>query len=54
MATISLANIVKFNESQDFELWQKRVKDVLVLEGLVKALTGKQPEGLKCNTLKIP
>ena len=47
MATISLGNIVKFNESQYFELWQRRVKDVLVLEGLVKALTGKQLKGMK-------
>ena len=47
MATISLANIVKFNKSQDFEFWKMRVKDVFVLEGLVKALTGKQPLGMK-------
>ena len=45
MVAISLANIMKFEGSDNFGLWHKRVKDVLVQQGLVKVLTGKQPEG---------
>ena len=47
MVMISLANIVKFDGSRNFELWQMRVKDVLVQQGLVKALIGNQPKGMK-------
>ena len=45
IGAISPVNIVKFNGFGNFELWQRRVKDMLVQHGLVKALTGKQPEG---------
>ena len=45
MVAISPANIVKFDGSENFGLWQRRVKDVLVQQGLVKALIGKQLEG---------
>ena len=42
-------NIVKFDGSGNFKLWQKRVKDVLVQQGLVKALSGKQLEGMNAT-----
>ena len=32
---------VKFDGTGNFELWQRRVKDLLVQQGLVKALFGK-------------
>ena len=41
MAVISPVNIVKFDGSGNFGLWQRRVKDVLVRQGLVKSLSGK-------------
>ena len=44
MAAISPVNIVKFDGSRNFGLWQRRVKDVLVQQGLVNVLSGKQPE----------
>ena len=44
MVAISPANIVKFNGSGNFGLWQSRVKDVLVQHGFVNALTRKQLE----------
>ena len=47
MVAISPASIVKFDGSGNFGLWQGRVKDVLVQQDLVKALIGKQPEGMK-------
>ena len=39
-------NMVKFNGSGNFGLWQRKVKDLLVQQGMVKALYGKQPEGM--------
>ena len=39
-------DVVKFNGSGNFGLWQRRVKDLLVQQGMVKALYGKQPEGM--------
>ena len=45
MAAISPANIVKFDGFGNFGLWQRRVKDVLVQQGLVKALTTRRNEG---------
>ena len=52
MAAISLVNIVKFDGSGNFRLWQRRVKDVLVQQGLVKALSGKQPKGMNVTDWK--
>ena len=39
-------DVVKFDGSGNFGLWQRRVKDLLVQQGMVKALYGKQPEGM--------
>ena len=52
MVTISPANIVKFDGSGNFRLWQRMVKDVLVQQGLVKALSGKQPKGMNVTNWK--
>ena len=52
MGAISLMNIVKFDGSKNFGLWQRRVKDVLVEQGLVKALSGKQLEGMNATYWK--
>ena len=52
MATISSANIVKFDGSENFGLWKRRVKDVLVQQGLVKELSGKQLEGMNATDWK--
>ena len=46
MTAISLANIVKFDAFGNFKLWQRRVKDMLVQQGLVKAFSGKQPKAM--------
>ena len=43
MTTISPTDIVKFDRSENFGLWQ-RVKAMLVQQGLMKALSGKQSE----------
>jgi hypothetical protein len=37
-------NVMKFNGSKNFGLWQRRVKDLLVQQGMVKALYGTKPE----------
>ena len=39
-------NVVKFDGSGNFSLGQKRVKHLLVQQGMVKALYRKQPEGM--------
>ena len=39
-------DIVKFDGSGNFGLWLRRVKDLSVQQGMVKALYGKQPEGM--------
>ena len=36
-------DVVKFDGSGNCGLWQRRVKDLLVQQGMVKALYGKQP-----------
>ena len=45
MSRISSAkfNVVKFDGFGNFDLWQRSVKDLLVQQGMVKALYGKQP-----------
>ena len=40
-ASIAKVDIVKFDRTGNFGLWQRRVKDLLVQQGLVKALYGK-------------
>ena len=40
-ASIAKVDIVKFDGTGNFGLWQRRVKDLLVQQGLVKALYGK-------------
>ena len=40
-ASIAKVDIVKFDETSNFRLWQRRVKDLMVHKGLVKALNGK-------------
>ena len=39
-------DVVKFDGSGNFGLWQMRVKDLLMQQGMMKALYGKQPEGM--------
>ena len=39
-------DVVKFDGSGNFGLWQRRVKDLLVQQGMMKALYEKQPEGM--------
>ena len=48
MSGISSAkfDVVKFDGSGNFDLWQRRVKDLLVQQGMVKALYGKQLKGM--------
>ena len=36
----------KFDGSGNFVLWVRKVKDLLLQQGMVKALYGKQPEGM--------
>ena len=40
-ASIGKVDVVKFNKTGNFGLWQRRVKDLLVQQGLVKALYRK-------------
>ena len=40
-ASIAKIDVVKFNGTGNFRLSQRRVKDLLVQQGLVKALYGK-------------
>ena len=44
---------MKFDGSGNFGLWQRSVKDVLVQQGLVKALSGKQLEGMNATDWKV-
>ena len=39
--SISKVDVVKFDGTSNFGLWQRRVKDLLVQQGLVKALYGR-------------
>ena len=39
-ASIAKVDIVKFDKIGKFELWQRRLKDLLVQQGLVKVLYG--------------
>ena len=45
-ASIAKVDVVKFDGTGNFGLWQRRVKDLLVQQGLVKALyrKAKKPE----------
>ena len=40
-ASIAKIDVVKFDRIGNFGFWQRRVKDLLVQQGLVKALYGK-------------
>ena len=39
-------DMVKFDGSGNFGLWQRRIKDLLVQQGMVKVLYGKQLDGM--------
>ena len=39
-------DVMKFDGSENFGLWQRRVNDLLVQQGMVKALYGLKPEGM--------
>ena len=39
-------DMMKFDGSENFGLWQRRVKDLLVEQGMVKALYGLKLEGM--------
>ena len=41
MLLLPKVDVVKFDEIGNFVLWQRRVKDLLVQQGLVKALYEK-------------
>ena len=41
---MSEISYVKFDGYGNFDLWQRRVKDLLVQQGMVKALYKKQPK----------
>jgi hypothetical protein len=45
-AFIATVDLVKFDGTSNFGLWQRRVQDLLVQQGLVKALyeKAKKPE----------
>ncbi|CAA3016498.1 retrotransposon, Ty1-copia subclass [Olea europaea subsp. europaea] len=47
MASSSIAkfDVTKFDGSGNFELWQRRVKELLEQQGMMKALSRKKPEG---------
>jgi hypothetical protein len=40
-ASFATVDLVKFDGTGNFGLWQRRVQDLLVQQGLVKALYGK-------------
>ena len=40
-ASIATVGLVKFDETGNFGIWQRRVNDLLVDQGLVKVLYGK-------------
>ena len=40
-ASIAEVDLVNFDETSNFGLWQRRVKDLLVQQSLVNALYGK-------------
>ena len=50
--SISGISSTKFDGSGNFGLWQRRIKDLLVHQGMVKALYEKQPEGMNDVDLK--
>jgi hypothetical protein len=57
-ASIATVGLVKFDGTGNFGLWQRRVKDLLVQQGLVKALYGKtkKPEKMtddECEELDM-
>jgi hypothetical protein len=39
-------DVMKFDGSENFGSWQRRVKDLLVQQGMVKALYGTKPKGM--------
>src|SRR5437588_2098099 len=39
--------IIKFDGTGNFGLWQRRVKDLLVQQGMVKALLEEKPESME-------
>ena len=39
--------VVKFDGTGNFGLWQRRVKDLLAQQGMVKVLYGKKPESME-------
>ena len=39
--------VVKFDGIGNFGLWQRRVKDLLAQQGMVKALYGTKPESME-------
>jgi hypothetical protein len=40
-------DVMKFDGSNNFGLWQRSVKDLLVQQEMVKALYGTKPEGME-------
>ena len=39
--------VVKFDGTRNFGLWQRRVKDLLAQQGMVKVLYGIKPESME-------
>ena len=54
MSGVSSANfkVVKFDGAENFSLWQRRVKDLLAQQGMVKALYGTKPESMEVTDWK--
>ena len=42
-------DLVPFDGKTNFSIWQSTVKDMLVQQGLYKALLEKKPEDMKYN-----
>lgn len=38
--------MIKFDRSDNFGLWQRRVKDILMQQGIVKAFYGQQSKDM--------
>lgn len=57
-ASIVKVDVVKFDRTDNFRLWQRRVKDLSIQQGLVKVLYGKtkKPEKMiddECEGLQM-
>lgn len=47
MNSVTKFDVERFNGTENFGLWQRRVKDLLVQQGMLKALEKTKPQGLE-------